>query len=427
MKEIFKRNSLLVVFLTIFVDMLGFGILIPVIPLLLANPSSEYFLLPHSFTISQGYIILGFLTASFPIMQFFATPILGELSDKFGRKPVLAISLTGTCISYLIFAFGILTRNIPLLFLSRGFDGITGGNVSVAQAAVADITEPKDRAKTFGLLGAAFGLGFILGPYIGGKLSDPSIYSGFSAVTPFLFAAGLSFINVLSVIFLFPETHKTKNAEKVIHWAQSIKNIIKAYGIKELRPIFATNFLFNAGFTFYTTFFSVFLINRFAFNQSNIGDFFSYVGLWVAITQGLITRKLSKHLDEVQVLRISLIGAGIVVGIYFIPNAAWQLLLVAPFLALFVGTTFANTNSLVSRSASPQMQGEILGINTSVQALAQSIPPILSGYIAASLTPESPIIVSSIVMIFSGVLFWVLYKNKKSTHYQAENVVVEPH
>src|SRR3989344_3479623 len=174
-----RNKPLPVIFFTVFVDLIGFGILIPVVPLLLADPESSYFLLPKGFTVNQGYIMLGFLTAMFPLMQFLAAPILGQLSDKFGRKRILAISLFGTCLSYLIFAYAILTRNIPLLFAARAFDGITGGNIAVAQAAIADVTTPANRAKNFGLIGAAFGLGFILGPYIGGKLSDPTVVSWF--------------------------------------------------------------------------------------------------------------------------------------------------------------------------------------------------------------------------------------------------------
>jgi DHA1 family tetracycline resistance protein-like MFS transporter len=153
--EVKGRNPLGVVFFTAFVNMVGYGILIPIIPLLLADPTSEFFLLPAGFTVAQGYIILGFLVAIYPLMQFIATPVLGQLSDRHGRRRLLAFSLAGTSVSYFIFAIGIVTKNIPLLFIARAFDGITGGNISVAQAAIADVTHPKDRAKNFGLIGSA--------------------------------------------------------------------------------------------------------------------------------------------------------------------------------------------------------------------------------------------------------------------------------
>ena len=405
-----KGNPLLVVFLTIFVDMLGYGILIPVIPLLLADPNYTFYLLPSGFGLKSGYIVLGYLTAIYPLMQFFATPILGELSDKFGRKPILAISLVGTCLSYLIFALGIVTKNIPLLFLSRGFDGITGGNISVAYAAMADFTAPKDRAKTFGLIGAAFGLGFILGPYIGGKLSDPSVVSWFDATTPFLFAAVLSLVNIISVIFLFPETLEIKDIAKKIDWTRAVKNIMHAYGMRKLRVLFTVNFLFQAGFTFFTTFFSIYLITKFHFTQGNIGDFFSYIGIWIAVTQIVVTRIATKYFNEQQILRVSLLAVGVVVLLYFLPRQSWQILLIAPFMALFIGLTMANLTALVSRTADASVQGEVLGINSSVQALAQVIPPILSGYLAATLAPETPILVSAITLIFAGLFFVFMYK-----------------
>jgi DHA1 family tetracycline resistance protein-like MFS transporter len=160
-----RQRVLPIIMLTIFIDVLGIGILIPVIPLLLADPASSFYLLPASFSIDRGYIMLGFLTAMYPFMQFLATPILGQLSDKYGRKYILAGSLFGTALSYVVFAFAIITRNIPLLFISRAFDGLTGGNIAVGQAVLADISKPEERARTFGLIGAVFGIGFILGVF----------------------------------------------------------------------------------------------------------------------------------------------------------------------------------------------------------------------------------------------------------------------
>ncbi len=409
MKKRLNNAPLAIIFFTIFVDLLGFGILIPVIPQLLANPRSEYFLLPGGFSLNQGYILLGFLTASFSIAQFLATPILGQLSDRYGRKSILAISLTGTALSYVIFAFGIMTRNIPLLFAARFFDGITGGNISVAQAAIADVSTPQNRAKNFGMIGAAFGLGFVVGPYVGGKLSDPNIVSWFSATTPFFFAAILSAINVLSIILFFPETHKKLSHGLKINWSRSILNIYHAATFKGLRPLFSTVFLFNGGFTFFTTFFSVFLIQRFAFTQGNIGDFFAYVGLWVAFSQAVVVRKLAKRFNEVQLIRIGLIGTGAAILLYFLPTQPWQLLVITPLMAISNGISFANLTALISKSVGPEIQGEILGINSSVAALAMSIPPILSGYIAADISPTAPILIAGIVLFVSAAAFWLFH------------------
>lgn len=412
MLKTLKANPLPVVIFTVFLDLVGFGILIPIIPQLLANPHSEFYLLPSGLTPNQGYIMLGFLVAIFPFMQFIATPILGQLSDKFGRKKILTLSLIGTCLSYLIFAIGIFAKNIPLLFLSRAFDGVTGGNISVAQAAVADVTTKENRTRSFGLIGAAFGMGFIIGPYIGGKLSDPSVASWFNATTPFYFAAILSVINISLVFLFFPETNMHIQHSLKINWIKSIKNIIHAYTLKNLRSLFMVNFLFQGGFSFYATFGAVFLINRFHFNQGNIGDFFAYVGIWIAITQGLITRKVSSILTEMQVLRFSMFMCGVVLLCYFLPTVWWQLLFVSPFFAIFMGLTQANMAGLISRLAAPEIQGEVLGINFSVQALAQSIPAAASGFIAASMGSNTPVVVSAVGVILAAVFFWVSFKQK---------------
>ena len=403
-----------VIFFTVFIDLLGFGILIPVIPQLLANPGSTFYLLPSGMTVEQGYIMLGFLTAIFPLMQFLATPILGQLSDKFGRRRILAISLAGTCFSYVLFALGIITKNIPLLFISRAADGITGGNIAVAQASIADITLPQNRAKNFGLIGAAFGLGFIVGPYLGGKLSDPAVVSWFNAATPFWFAAILSGLNVASVLLFFPETLQNLQHNTKIHFAKSVKNIIAAYSESHLRPLFTTAFLFQGGFAFFVGFFNVYLIRKFHFNQGNIGDFFAYVGIWIAFTQAVLTRRVASIHSEANILKVTLLTTGIAVFLLFIPTTSRQLLLVVPLFAMSNGLSQANLVALISRSAGPEIQGEILGINASVQALAMSVPPMLSGFIAASITPEAPIFVAGVVIIFAALSFWLFYKAKET-------------
>ncbi len=282
-----KGNPLLAVFSTIFIDMLGVGILIPVFPLLVL-PHSPYRITPSGWSIADGFILLGWLSAAYPLAQFFAAPILGQLSDRYGRKIVLTVSIIGTSVSYMLFAIGVATKNIPLMFASRIVDGITGGNISVAQAVISDISNPKNRARNFGLVGAAFGLGFIFGPYVGGKLADPHVVSWFSASTAFWFTAILSAINALVVIKFLPETIKKKTTKFKIHILESFTNVIKAFTNSGLRNITPSTFLFNAGFTFFTTFFAIFLAVRFGFTQGNTGDYFAYFGVWTARSEGVV-------------------------------------------------------------------------------------------------------------------------------------------
>jgi len=421
------NRALPVVFFTIFLDVLGIGILIPVIPLLLAAPMSPEYLLPAGWSFTQGLILLGWLTAIYPLMQFFATPILGQLSDRYGRKRVLAISLVGTALGYVLFAIGIITKNIPLLFAARALDGITGGNISVAQAVVSDITAPKDRTKRFGMIGATFGIGFVLGPYIGAKLASPNVNfyglfdtpSWFAAATPFWFAAILSAINVVLVLAFLPETNLVLKRVK-IKLTQSIANITKAVTYPGLRVIFPSTFLYFAGFTFFTTFFQVFLINKLGFNQSNIGDYFAYVGIWIAIAQVTVTPFVAKRLKNYQVIRFSLAATGAALLTMLFAGNTKELLLFTPLFAVFNGLTMANVLSLVSKSAGKEVQGEVLGINASVQALAQAIPAVISGYVA-TMGVSVPVITGAGIMIISGVVFWVLYRpSQQVLHEDAE-------
>lgn len=404
-----ETRALSVVFLTVFVDMLGFGILVPVIPMLFGNPHSSYFLLKHSGE-RQGFFLLGLLIAAYPLAQLVATPILGELSDKFGRKKILLISLAGTFVSYLFSIYAVVGKTVTLLFMARILDGMTGGNISVAQAVVADVSTKNDKARNFGLIGAAFGLGFILGPYIGGKLSDPKTSVLFNIATPFVFAAILSLVNVLSIWFFLPETLKEKNRQKKITWNKFFKNLLSVFSMKRVRGLLLTNFLFQGGFAFFTSFVSVFLIFKYGFTQGRIGDFFSYIGIWVAIAQIFIMRFIVKKYRQQDVLSVSLFGAAITTILFFVPHGRRGLFFIAPFFALFIGLAQAYLLGFISETAEDSMQGEILGINSSIQALAQSIPPIISGYVAARINPEFPIIVSALVVLASGILFTIVKK-----------------
>jgi DHA1 family tetracycline resistance protein-like MFS transporter len=404
-----KRHPIWIIIFTILIDTLGIGILVPILPQLLGNPASPHYLLGTDAAPGSGYILFGCLVAIFPVMQFFATPILGQLSDRYGRKPVLALSLGGTALGYALFATGIILRSIPLLFVARALDGITGGNLSVAQAAIADVTSPKDRTKNFGMIGAAFGVGFIIGPFLGGVLADPSIVSWFSASTPFWFAAILASANTIQVLVQFDETN-THIRHFDVDFTRGIGNIARAYAMPELRPIFLTTFFFNAGFGFFISFFGVFLIHRFGFNEARIGSFFAWVGVCAIFTQLVTTRRVAARFSEPQVLRVSLLGVSLVMMAYLVPPSPGWLLLIAPVGSTFNGLSLANMGGLLSRSVAPQVQGEILGIGSSIQALANALPPLVGGFVAASVAPEAPVLAAALTMFVAWSVFMALFR-----------------
>ncbi|MFA6315412.1 MAG: MFS transporter [Candidatus Paceibacterota bacterium] len=411
-----EKRALPVILLAIFLDLVCNGILVPIVPQLLADPTSTFYLLPAGIPISYSYIILGLLISAFPVFMFFSTPILGEYSDRVGRRKVMTLALAGTALSLGMFAVGVMMKSLTLLFIARILGGIMGGNLSVAQAAIADITPRNKRAARFGLIGAAYGFGFIIGPVIGGLLSSSNIVSWFNASTPFWFAAILSIINAI-LVFIFLEVKPIElNSDSIktgLNWTKSLANITKAYGMKNIRMVFATNFLFQAGLALFATFFAVFLTSSFGFDQVSIGYYIGYAGIWVIISQGLLLRFLTKRYDEVTLLRVFLLlGAGSVF-LYYITEHTIGLLIVGACFALTNGIVMAALPSLASRRAENKHQGEIMGINTSVQALAQAIPPILAGFLAAQITPSAPIFVAGAVIGAGWILFIFTVKKEK--------------
>lgn len=416
-----SKKILYTVMFTVFVDMLGVGILIPVLPLLV-SVGSPYSVLPAGWTIKQGVILLGWLSAIYPLFQFMATPILGQLSDKYGRKKVLAGSLFGTALGYTLFAFGILTKNLPLMFFARALDGITGGNISAAQAAVADISKPEERAKNFGMVGMMFGIGFVAGPYIGGKLalaSAPiSIFgkhiidtpSWFGTSTPFWFAAILSGLNILFVLGYLAETNLKLNKAK-LNFTKALENIKNAFKYEGIKSIAPSMLLFTGGFTFFTTFFGLILNQKFGFNQSNIGDYFAYIGICIAIAQGLIVPRVAAKFKDYKIISVAYFGTSIAILLYAMATKSNQLYIIAPILAIFNGLTMANTNAFISRTSPKQIQGEALGISASVQALGQAVPAIIAGYVG-SLSQNLPIFVSAGLMMLATLVFAGMYRKK---------------
>lgn len=413
-----KKNQLFPIILTVFLDLLGLGIVIPIAAPLLLTP--EEGMLPLHYGFSERSIILGFLLGIFSVAQFFGAPILGSLADKYGRKKLLLLSIAGTLLGYVLFAIGIAERSIVLCFISRALDGFTGGNISVAMSAISDITEEKDRAKNFGLIGMSFGLGFILGPFIGGILANSEIVSWFNYATPYWFAAILSLCNIGVMLLMFKETLVKRN-DAPVNLLTGFRNVGKAFKIKKLRNIFAVLFLIVFGFNFFTQFFQVFLVKKFDYDATDIANLFAYIGLWLALAEGGLTRPLSKKFSTKTIVSWSAVLLAFVFPLLLVPEKSWWLYLIVPFIAIFSGINTPNLTALISMQAGAQEQGSILGMRQSVRSVAMAIPPIVAGFIT-SVNVALPIWAAGICTLLAWIVFkFVFLKEKTSTNVASLN------
>ncbi|MBL7801525.1 MAG: MFS transporter [Chitinophagales bacterium] len=402
-----KRNPILAVFITVFIDMLGVGIIIPIFaPLIVRN---EYGLMPLATSEATRNLTYGVLSATFAIFQFFGAPILGGLADKYGRKKILRFSLLGTFVGYVLFALAVHYRLLWLVFIARALPGFMGGNISIVLASLADISDPKDRAKNFGLVGMAFGLGFILGPFIGGTLGKIDL------ALPLWCTAALTLLNIVLVVIQFPETF-VPSGNGTVSLLTGIRNVKRALKMKELDVVFLTLFLQAFGFSFFMQFFQVYLIKQYDFSQVQIGQMFGYIGIWIAITQGGITRLVSKRFSSPQILQVTLLGLSLSLWLILGPSALWMLFVTQPLVALFQGLSQPNLTSIVSVLTPKDTQGEILGIQQSVQSLAFAIPPIIAG-VVVSIDVRLPIFLAGLSIFIAWLVFVfgfrsALYKQK---------------
>ncbi len=407
------NRNMIPLLVTIFLDFLGFGIVLPIIaPVFL---DQVHGILPAGTPYPVRTSFLGLLIASFPVAQFFGAPVLGVISDKYGRKKVLMISIAGTALSLSIFGFGIAARNVTLLFCSRLLNGLTGGNVSTAQSAIADMSDPQSKAKNFGLIGMAFGLGFILGPFVGGELADPDNVSWFTYSTPFWCASLLSLFNVGLIWRWFNETLRYPQSDLRITFMGGIHYIRSAFARPELRTILGVVFLTMVGFTFFTQFFQVYIISRFHYRQVDIGEMYAYIGIWIALTQGVLTRLLARKFPPVAILRLSIFFLGLGFFCLLLPQQSLYLYVVLPIVAVAQGITMPNATALVSNAVTLQDQGEILGINQSVQSIAFALPPVIAGVMTA-IDIRLPILLASFFAFFAWIVFIIVFhvSEKKS-------------
>ncbi len=414
-KEKKKKNPLLSIFLTILFDLLGFGLIIPVLaPLVLYN---EVGIIPASFTMEDKKIVFGLLMAIYSLAQFFSNSILGAISDRIGRRKTLLFSLVFTLLGYVLLTGGIHAKSLVLVFLGRLLPGIAAGNIGICYSAIADVSTPETKTRNFALIGVAFGLGFVIGPFVGGILSDKSIVSWFYYDTPFFATVFLSLINLIVTYFNFEETLKVKTNKKLTIFT-GLKNINKAFLHPSLRSLYIVVFLYNLGFSFFTSFLTVFLIDKFQFNQQQIGMTFGFLGICIIVGQGYIVRKLSKKWSPEKMTISFLPVLAIAIFALLFPSNYHAIYFILPFISIAYSAANSSATALISNYAGPSIQGEIMGITMSLNALSQGIPGLIGGSLSA-LNMYYPSVLAGILALVGWL---ILHLFLRKTHDKVEAI-----
>jgi len=355
------RTRLAILFVTVFLDLVGFGIVLPLLPL-------------YADRFGASGTQVGLLITVYSVAQFFLAPLWGRLSDRFGRRPFLILGLLGSAASYLVFAYA---GSLAVLFLSRIMAGIGGATVPVAQAYISDITPPERRAGNLGLIGAAFGLGFIFGPALGGVLAP------ISSEAPGLAAAALCFTNGILAFLLLPESLSPGERPLPAPGRAQLNLHRFRTAIQDPRTarILLLSFLFTIAFAAMQPTFPLFGAIRFGLDERHMGYLFAFLGLVSATMQGGLVRRLVPLLGETRLIQLS--GVPFITGllaIAFAPSVSWVLVGLA-LLAIGFGGTLPSIVSLLSRVAPAELQGSVLGIGQSVGSLARIIGPFLAGVV----------------------------------------------
>lgn len=396
------NRRLLTVFIIVFVDLLGFGLILPLLPF-------------YADSYGASPALVGLLAASYAAAQLVGAPVLGRLSDRHGRRPVLLISILGTLLGFVLLGFAeplgrwvaSLTGAgspasangmiLTILFLSRILDGLTGGNISVAQAYITDVTDEDNRAQGLGLIGAAFGLGFIIGPAAGGALSAGGRYA-----VPAFFAAALALLNWIAVLLWLPESLteeiKTQLAKQPTRSVLSVSELWKAARRPRFGPLLQVRFFYGLAFATFTGVFALYAQYHLGLDSAQTGYILAYVGLLSVLVQGLAIGRLTKRYAEnrlilgaVGLLSVSLVGWALA------PNVPVLLLVLAP-LSLASGVLNTVLNSAISKSVYPEEVGGALGIAASVESLTRVIGPSLGGFVLGLLGTWSPGVIGAVIL-----------------------------
>lgn len=417
-----QRSPLFFIFIAIFLDLLGAGMILPLLPYyvkLIEQADAPWIM-------ANLALIVGMLTASFSLFQFLFTPVLGALSDRIGRRPVLLVSLAGTGVAYVLLGladqfvgFGAVVF-LGVLFFARILDGITGGNISTAQAYIADITSPEERARGMGLIGAAFGLGFMLGPAFGGLLSTVSLSA------PAYVAAALTFANVLFGFLKLPESlpHERRTAVP----ARQMNPFVRLQGVlgrTSIRPLLIGTLLLNLAFAGLQSNFAVFSDVRFGYGPLEIAFLFAFIGAIAVVVQGFLIRRLVPRFGEARLAVTGLILMTLAFAVVAFAPVGWMLYPAMALLATGSGLATPSITSLISRRVAPHEQGGILGGVQALTSLTMVIGPLLAGAMFDAIGPAAPYL-AGVLLVGSGlvVLAAALRPDLRSTPTLLEPVAV---
>lgn len=407
-----KKAALGFIFVTVLIDIIGIGFIIPIVPELIMELSDK--------SNSEAAFIGGLLTATYAVMQFIFAPILGGLSDKLGRRPVLLIALLGLGLDYLVIVFA---PSLVWLFLARMISGICGSSITVANAYIADISTKEDRAKNFGMIGAAFGLGFIIGPGIGG------ILGGIGTRVPFMVAAGLSLLNWLYGYFIIPESLPAEN-RRPFDWSRAnpIGTLANVFKYKTLVGLIACLFLvYVAAFSVQGNW-SFFTKEKFNWDPEEIGLSLTFVGVMVALVQGLMIGPIVKRIGEVKAVYAGLFFNLVGLFSFAIASESWMIYaIIVPY--AFSGLTGPSMQSIMTGQIPKNAQGELQGGLTNVLMITAIIgPPLMAGIFTYYTNPVrdiyfpgAPFILACMLAIIgSAIAYQSLSKHHSSKSQSSE-------
>jgi DHA1 family tetracycline resistance protein-like MFS transporter len=371
---------------TMVINAMGFGIIVPVVPQLLMELSRA--------PIDRATAIGGWLSFTFAATQFIFSPILGNLSDRFGRRPILLGSLAGFSIDFFVLAFA---PTLAWVFIARAVSGMFGASNGPAQSVIADMSAPDERSRYFGLLGAAFGIGFVLGPAIGGLLGE------FNHRVPFMVAGTLAAVNVVYGYFKLPETLKPEN-RRPFEWKRSnpVGSLLYVRKLPGILPIAAVYFLWQMATLIYPMTWAYFTIGRYHWSNGLVGASLAAVGMVMVLMQVFVLPRAVKRFGERTTARIGMAGAGLAMLLYAFADKAWMAVVLLPLMAA-QSLVHPNLTAMMTRRANKTNQGEVSGFSSGVMAVGSIIAPLLYNPIQAWFTgPDAP-------FLFYGAAFLIAF------------------